>query len=92
MNSEDFIMKADGGVRLMHELLKEGGVYVYCSAGVYRSPQLVALYLALHQQYSLDEAISLVRKNHPYAKPNYKTVHAAMRLAKLKKFLRKIPL
>lgn len=92
MNADDFILKAEGGVRLMDELLQEGRVYVYCSAGVYRSPQLVALYLALHQQYSLEDAINLVRKTHPYAKPSYKTLHAALRLAKLKKFLRKMPI
>lgn len=49
MNCDDFILRADGAVHLMHQLLKDGKVYVYCSAGVYRSPQLVALYLALHQ-------------------------------------------
>lgn len=85
-------MKADGGVQVLKELLKEGGVYVYCNAGIYRSPQLVALYLALYEHYDLDDAISLVRKRHPYAKINYKTVHAAMRLANLKKYLRKMPI
>jgi protein-tyrosine phosphatase len=92
MNAEDFITKADGGVQLIRELLKEGGVYVYCSAGVYRSPQLVALYLVLHEHYSLEDAISLVRKRHPFARPSYKTLHAALRLANLKKYLRKIPI
>lgn len=48
MNNDDFVSKAEGGVRLMRELLRDGErVYVHCSAGIYRSPQMIALYLTL---------------------------------------------
>jgi hypothetical protein len=34
--------------------------------------------------------MSLVIKRHPYAKPNSRIVYAALRLIKLKKYLKKI--
>lgn len=91
MNQEDFIIKADGCLKIMHELLSEGGnIYVHCSAGIYRSPQIVALYLAIYQHYSAEDAMNLVKKFHPYAKPSLKTLDSALRLIKLKRYLKKI--
>ena len=55
MDSADFINKAEGGATLLSDLLKEGGkVYVHCSAGIYRSPQMIALYLTLFEHYPLE--------------------------------------
>ena len=58
--TNDFIRSAltDGGV-----------VYVHCYAGQSRSATLVAAYL-MSQGHSLREALALVRKNRPKAKPN----------------------
>jgi protein-tyrosine phosphatase len=48
MNNEDFVSRAAGGLNMMRELLKNGEkVYVHCSAGIYRSPQMIALYLTI---------------------------------------------
>ena len=91
MNQEDFIIKADGCLKIMHELLNEGGnIYVHCSAGIYRSPQIVALYLAIYQHYSAEDAMNTVKKLHPYAKPSLKAFDGALRLIKLKRYLKKI--
>lgn len=55
----------------MKELLKDGGkVYVHCSAGIYRSPQIIALYLSMFQNYSVEEAVNMIKLKHPFAKPN----------------------
>jgi protein-tyrosine phosphatase len=38
----------------MEKLMKkQGKVYVHCSAGMYRSPQIIALYLILVEKYSI---------------------------------------
>jgi protein-tyrosine phosphatase len=48
MNNEDFVEKGEGGVRILRELLQNNQrVYVHCSAGIYRSPQMIALYLSV---------------------------------------------
>ena len=67
MSSEDFINKAEGGVKLMKELIKEEKVYVHCSAGIYRSPQMIALYLILYEQFSAEKAVQTIKEKHPYA-------------------------
>ena len=71
MNFKDFIVKAEEGVKIMHHILNEGrNIYVHCSAGIYRSPQMIALYLIAIKQYSLDKAVNLLKEKHPYAEPN----------------------
>ena len=67
MSSEDFINKEEGGVKLMKELIKEEKVYVHCSAGIYRSPQMIALYLILYEQFSAEKAVQTIKEKHPYA-------------------------
>jgi len=74
MNNEDFVSKAEGGVRMMKELMRDEKVYVHCSAGIYRSPQMIALYLTLCEQFPVEKAIQMVKENHPYAKPNAKVI------------------
>ena len=55
MNNKDFVSKAEGGVRILADLLHSGEtVYVHCSAGIYRSPQMIALYLAAFQHYKVE--------------------------------------
>jgi protein-tyrosine phosphatase len=84
MNNDDFVSKAEGGVKVMRDLMRDGErVYVHCSAGIYRSPQMIALYLTLFERYSLEQAVSTVKANHPYAKPNSKVVRDAAGLIQL---------
>ena len=49
MSAIDFIEKSLGAFLLLKKLVNENHnkVYVHCSAGVYRSPQLVVLFLVL---------------------------------------------
>jgi protein-tyrosine phosphatase len=66
---------------------KNKKVYVHCSAGVYRSPQIVALYLILTKKYSPEEAVEFVKSRHSFARPNAQVVsHAFEVLSKNKKF------
>lgn len=52
--------------------------YVYCSAGKYRSPQMVALYLTLKNGLNVSDAIKFIQDRHPVAKPNEKTIKTAI--------------
>ena len=46
MNFEDFINKSADALRLLRRLVnKYECVYIHCTAGIYRSPQLAILYL-----------------------------------------------
>ena len=54
MNKSDFISRAEEGVRIIDEALKEEGkIYVHCTAGIYRSPQMIAMYLAAFKKYNI---------------------------------------
>lgn len=79
MNKKDFLEKWTGAVILLRNLLRFGNkVYVHCSAGVYRSPQIVALYLMLVNHISPSEAIDFVKKKHPYARPSQNLINSAL--------------
>ncbi len=55
MNNYDFVCKAENGLCLLRDLIKQGEiVYVHCSVGIYRSPQMIALYLTLCEKYPID--------------------------------------
>ena len=55
----------------MEEILSGGGnIYVHCSAGIYRSPQMIALYLIAIKKYKLEEAVRLLKEKHPYSRPS----------------------
>jgi len=46
----------------MDNILKsDGKIYVHCSAGMYRSPQIIALYLILVEQYTIESAIETIK-------------------------------
>jgi protein-tyrosine phosphatase len=46
----------------MENVLKnDGKIYVHCSAGMYRSPQIIALYLILVEQYTIESAIEIIK-------------------------------
>lgn len=58
MNKKDFLEKCKGAIEILKKLIdKNKKVYVHCSAGVYRSPQLVALYLILTENYTPEKAV-----------------------------------
>jgi len=76
---------------MMNELLKDGGkVYVHCSAGIYRSPQIIALYLSMFQNYSIEEAVSMIKLKHPFAKPNIKIIRETMGIMSIRQFKRRV--
>lgn len=53
------------------ELIKNGNTtYVYCTAGKYRSPQVIALYLTLKNGINVTEAVKFIKEKHPVARPN----------------------
>jgi protein-tyrosine phosphatase len=79
MNKEDFLSKCTGAIELLKNLVKQRKkVYVHCSAGVYRSPQIVVLYLILTEKYSPEEAVEFVKSRHPFARPNQQVVTHAL--------------
>jgi protein-tyrosine phosphatase len=63
----------------MEEALKLGGnIYVHCSAGIYRSPQMIALYLIAIKKYNMEEAVNLLKQKHSYAKPSSVVIEEAL--------------
>ena len=55
--------------------MKDGAkVYIHCSAGIYRSPQMIVLYLTLFKDYTLENALDTVRDHHPFARPNSEVI------------------
>ena len=55
-------------------------VYVHCSAGIHRSPQIVAIFLAMSSKFSAEQAIEYVRERHPFARPNSEVVSSALNI------------
>lgn len=86
MDNNDFVQRAEGGLRTLSDLLKEGmKVYVHCSAGIYRSTQMIALYLSIFEHYSVEQAIQLVKSNHPFARPSSRVVKEAIGMIRNKR-------
>lgn len=50
---------------------------MHCSAGIYRSPQIVIMHLVMDRNYNIEEAIKLVKKKHAYANPNAELILTA---------------
>jgi protein-tyrosine phosphatase len=80
-NAVDFIEKCLGAVRSLIKLIKQERkkVYIHCSAGIFRSPQIVTLYLVIEKRMGLDEAMCLVRQKHRYAQPSAKVLNTVVR-------------
>jgi hypothetical protein len=54
------------GIEFIREILKSGEkVYIHCGAGVGRAPTMAAAYL-IAENYSLDEALGMIRKLRPF--------------------------
>lgn len=52
MNVSDFINKSSEALKLLHTMISlHGCVYIHCTAGIYRSPQLAILYLVRFENY-----------------------------------------
>lgn len=45
-------------------------MYVHCTAGIYRSPQVVVLYLCLYKGFGLKEGIKYIKEKHGFGKPS----------------------
>jgi protein-tyrosine phosphatase len=61
MNVGELKMKIQDATDLLHELLKEGKVYVHCTAGRHRSPHVIISYLCCYRDYGLKQAMCLVQ-------------------------------
>lgn len=76
---------------MMRDLLKEGEkVYVHCTAGIYRSPQMIVLYLTRFENYSIEQAVNKVKNSHPFAKPNHKVIKDAVKEIEMHRSLTQI--
>lgn len=74
MKLKDFVDRSQQAVRLLRQLVETyGTVYVHCTAGIYRSPQLVVLYLVQFEELSVEQAISFVKSRRPCAQPYLRT-------------------
>jgi protein-tyrosine phosphatase len=51
---------------------------VHCTAGKYRSPQIIALYLILKNGLQPTEAIKMIKERHPFANPNEHIIETAV--------------
>lgn len=56
MNRNDFVAKSSGALKIMRDILKnkDNKIYVHCSAGIYRSAQVVVLYLTLVENFKVE--------------------------------------
>lgn len=70
--SIDFVNKSGVAVRMLSVMVeKYKKVYVHCTAGIFRSPQLIVLFLARFRGFGLHDAVSLVKRRRPYARPEH---------------------
>jgi protein-tyrosine phosphatase len=70
MKPRDFLLKSPLALCVLERLINNHGkTYVHCTAGIYRSPQLIALFLIKHRHFSLEETLEVFRNKRPFAKP-----------------------
>jgi protein-tyrosine phosphatase len=69
--NRDFMAKCNNALKVLTYLVeKYGKVYVHCTAGIYRSPQLIVLFLVLKRNYSLMIALQTIKQKRPFARPS----------------------
>ncbi|CAD8192971.1 unnamed protein product [Paramecium octaurelia] len=69
-NKRSFLKKGMQAHQILKKLMQEGKcVYVHCTDGIQRSIQTVILYLVLDLNYSLEDAIALVKTIRKRSKP-----------------------
>lgn len=67
----------DVGLKFLDQIIRDGEkVYVHCEHGHGRAPTLVAAYLALYQNMTVEEALQLIKKQRPATHPNKKQMGA----------------
>lgn len=58
MDKQDFLEKAEGALAILKKWNNLNyTMYVHCSAGIYRSPQIMIMHLMTEQNYDLHQAI-----------------------------------
>ncbi|MFQ5657022.1 MAG: dual specificity protein phosphatase family protein [Candidatus Methylomirabilales bacterium] len=66
------------GIQFIDHCIRLGwGVYVYCLAGIGRSPMMVAAYLIGRRGMDAEEAIENIRQHRPQVNPSPFQMHAA---------------
>ncbi|CAD8212135.1 unnamed protein product [Paramecium pentaurelia] len=69
-NKRSFLKKGMQAHQILKKLIQEGKcVYVHCTDGIQRSIQTIILYLVLDLNYSLEDAIILVKEIRKRSKP-----------------------
>jgi dual specificity phosphatase 12 len=69
--SENMYMHFDKTFDCINRILKENqNIYIHCIAGVSRSVTIVAAYLMKHNQWSLGDALGLIKSKRSIADPN----------------------
>jgi len=67
----------DVGTRFIDQLIKDGEkVYIHCEHGHGRAPTLVAAYLAVYKNMSVDKALKIIKEKRPGAHPNARQIAA----------------
>ncbi len=71
MDPIDMAAKAYTVASMINKIIKKGHkLYIHCTAGIGRAPQSVIAYLCFFQNYDLDKAVVLLRKQRPNCRPN----------------------
>ncbi|KAL4498501.1 hypothetical protein ABPG72_019619 [Tetrahymena utriculariae] len=71
MDVHDMAYKLHDAVdRFAKAIEKWNHVYIHCTSGIYRSPQVIVAYLNLYQQIDVNKAISQVESKRPITKKN----------------------
>lgn len=79
--STDFISKSGIALKMLDVLVqKYKKVYVHCTAGIFRSPQLIVLYLARFRDFTLQDAIELVKRRRPFARPENECLQSSLNI------------
>ena len=80
-NKEELYNKIKGAADLLNELIKEGKtVYIHCTAGIGRSPSIVAIYLILYKNYSIRNAMILCKKSRPKISPVLEVINEIVKI------------
>ena len=45
-------------------------IYIHCTSGIIRAPQIAIMYYYLYKNLTLDQAFILIKQNRPISKPN----------------------
>jgi protein-tyrosine phosphatase len=69
--NRDFVAKCRHALKVLTFMVeKYGKVYVHCTAGIYRSPQLIVLFLVHRRRMTLNDALDLIKRRRSFVRPS----------------------